>query len=251
MKKTVILAVVAVLIVVTNNVNAQNFTLGVKGGISIPNLTAGGTENPINSGYSSRFGPDYGVFGEYHFSELFSLSLGLEYSSQGGVKDKFQAFYTPPEYSSMVPSEYLYADFKSEAVMNYILMPLMVRVGWDLGRRSPWRFNAGVGPFAGYLLNAKQETSGSSLIYLDETMMVQLPVEAQSFDGTTDIKDQLNEFNTGVIGFIGFSYSLAKSSSVFIEGGGNFGFIQIQKNSDNGTNYTGAAVVTIGYAYSF
>ncbi len=251
MKKTVICVAVAAMLIMTNILCAQNFTLGVKGGISIPNLTAGGTENPINSGYSSRFGPDYGIFGEYHFSELMSLSLGIEYSSQGGAKDKFQAFYTPPEYASMVPSPYLYADFKSEAIMNYILVPLMVRFGWDLGRRSPWRFNVGVGPFAGYLLNAKQKTSGSSLIYLDETMMVQLTQEPQSFDGTTDIKNEINTFNTGVIGFIGFSYSLAKSSSVFIEGGGNFGFIQIQKNSDNGTNYTGAGVVTVGYAYTF
>ena len=47
-------------------VNAQNFALGIRGGISIPDLTAGtGNQNPLNTGYGSRSGPDAGVFAEF------------------------------------------------------------------------------------------------------------------------------------------------------------------------------------------
>jgi hypothetical protein len=47
---------------------AQNFSLGVRGGISIPDLTAGGSQqNPLNTDYKSRFGPDGGIFGSTMF----------------------------------------------------------------------------------------------------------------------------------------------------------------------------------------
>ena len=65
---------------------------GVCGGISIPNLTAPGSENnPLNTGYSSRLGPDFGVFAERHIMGKFSLEARIEYSSQGGKKDGLQA----------------------------------------------------------------------------------------------------------------------------------------------------------------
>ena len=67
--------------------------IGIKGGISIPNLTTGGSDhNPLNTGYSSSFGPDFAVFYECLISKKFSLLTQLEYSAQGGKKDGFQAF---------------------------------------------------------------------------------------------------------------------------------------------------------------
>ncbi len=74
--------------------NAQNFSLGARGGISIPNLTAGSSnENPLNTGYGSRLGPDAGLFSEFKFSNLFSLQPMVEYSSQGGNVRRFTSFY--------------------------------------------------------------------------------------------------------------------------------------------------------------
>lgn len=40
-------------------------------------------------------------------------------------------------------------------------------------------------------------------------------------------------------------------NSIFIEGGGNYGFLNIQKGSQNGTNNTGAATAVVGYRYWF
>lgn len=233
--------------------------IGVKGGISIPNLTAGGSQqNPLNTGYSSRFGPDFGVSGEYRFTKLFSLEAAVEYSSQGGKKNGFQAFTPPPELAAyfeeqnMTVPPYLYANYKSEAKLNYLMIPVLAKVGWDLGPQSPFRFYVAAGPFLGILLSAKQVTSGNSIVYLDAAGTEPLPAGSQSFDQTTNIKDQLNTVNFGIDGHIGLSYALchSKQQHLFVEAGGNYGFLNIQKGTANGKNNTGAAVATIGYSHS-
>jgi hypothetical protein len=71
-----------------------------------------------------------------------------------------------------------------------------------------------------------------------------------SFDATMDVKDSLHSANFGVEANIGIEYSLGQSR-IFLEAGGNYGFINIQKNKDDGQNNTGAATIRIGYAYSF
>lgn len=220
----------------------QGFTLGARGGISIPNLTAGGSEtNPLNEGYKSRIGPDVAIFGEYHISSAFSIEAMLEYSSQGGKKEGIQAFPNP---QGSIPT-YLYADFKSEAKLNYLLVPVLAKYNWKLGSNSPWSVYAAVGPFAGFLLSAHQETSGSSATYLDP-QGTQLIAPPASFAGNKNIKDQLNTFNFGVSGNVGFAYHFA-NSQIFIEGGGNYGFLNIQKGTANGKNHTGAGTVALGY----
>ena len=248
MKTRVIKLTVVVLLVLCYNLQGQNVTIGAKGGFSIPNLSAGGSQNPLNSGYSSRFGYDYGVYGEYHLSNLFSLSVGAEYSSQGGVKNKFQAYATPPELSSVVTSPYLYADFKSEAKINYLLVPVLARFNWAIWKSRPAKFYLAAGPFAGFLLNAHQVTSGSSIIYLDEGRTMPLSPQSQSFDANTNIKNDLYTFNLGIDGVAGISYNLTPKQLLFIEGGVNYGFLSIQKGNANGKNYTGAGVLTLGYA---
>lgn len=118
MKKLSIVLVVISLFGVTGAISAQNFSLGLKGGLNIPNLTAGGVQNPLNEGYESRLGANYGAFGEYHISKVFSLSLGAEFSSQGGQKDKFQAFVPAGPLAPVAQAlgiDYLYADYKSVA----------------------------------------------------------------------------------------------------------------------------------------
>jgi Outer membrane protein beta-barrel domain len=232
---------------------AQNFTLGVRGGISIPNLSSGGSsENPLNTGYSSRLGPDFGIFGELTISHGFSLQPMIEYSSQGGKKDGLQAFPIPDAYAAYFPPgmapTYLYANFKSEAKLNYLMIPVLAKFGWNLKPLSPFRIYIDAGPFVGFLLSAKQVTSGSSNIYADSGGQQSLTQDAQSFDATEDIKDQLNTTNFGAEGNVGINYLFGKSN-LFLEGGFNYGFLNIQKGTANGKNNTGAATVSLGYAY--
>ena len=253
MKNPFLFSLLVIILFPIDFLQAQNFTLGVRGGISIPNLTAGGSEsNPLNEGYSSRIGPDAAIFGEYHVNSLFSIGAKVEYSSQGGKKNGFQALAVPVEYVPMFPAgqvpPYLYADYESEAKLNYLLVPVYGKVSWKLGPNSPLKVYLDAGPFAGYLLSAKQVTSGTSMIYADPQKQNALTPTPQSFDKNTDISDQLNKFNFGVSGNLGVAYYFNRSN-VFIEGGGNYGFLNIQKGEKNGKNHTGAGTVGIGYAY--
>lgn len=254
MKNLHLFLILGFAILFSNISNGQNFTLGARAGISIPNLSAKGSENnPLNTGYKSRLGPDAGIFGEFHLSSLFSIEAMLEYSSQGGKKNGMQAFPTPPEIAGMFPQgtapQYLYANFKSEAKMNYLLIPVLAKFGRNVNINSPIRIYIDAGPFAGFLLSAHQATTGSSLIYADEKGQQPFPAPAQSFDANNDIKDQLNSFNFGVAGNIGIAYN-SNRSNIFIEGGGNYGFLNIQKGTANGKNNTGAGTIDIGYAYT-
>jgi len=249
MKKNALLLTIAVLLILISNLYSQQITIGAKGGLSIPNLTGGSSQNPLNEGYSSRMGGDGGIYGEYHMTKSFSISLGIEYSSQGGQKKGLQAFPVPTQFAAYVSSPYLYANFKSEAKMDYMLIPVLARYIWKISKKSPFRIYAAFGPFAGFLLDARQVTTGSSALFMDAQGQQQI-APSQSFDNTTNIKSDLYKFNAGINGFVGISYRLNKKSTVFIEGGGNYGFMSIQKGTANGKNYTGAGVVTVGYAYT-
>src|ERR1700743_478050 len=104
MKKNYVSILLVALFFGGSNAGAQNFALGVRAGISVPNLSAGGSnENPLNTGYTSRLGPNAGLFAEFKFSDLFSLQPMVEYSSQGGKKDGFQAYPTPAEAAQAFP----------------------------------------------------------------------------------------------------------------------------------------------------
>jgi hypothetical protein len=147
-------------------------------------------------------------------------------------------------------SPYLYANFKSEAKLNYLLVPILAKFGWNLSSRSPIRFYFDAGPFAGFLLSAHQVTSGTSMIYADPQGTIPVSPSAQPFDANNNIKDQLNTFNFGVSGDLGFAYRVSRSN-VFIEGGGNYGLLNIQKGTANGKNQTGAGTLAVGYGYTF
>jgi hypothetical protein len=255
MKKIQSFWFVGLVILFPNITNAQNVTLGARAGMSIPNLSAKASgNNPLNTGYNSRLGPDAGIFGEYHLSSLFSLEAMLEFSSQGGKKNGMQAFPTPPEMAAMFPEgtapQYLYANYKSEAKMVYLLVPILAKFGWNLSGSSPLRIYIDAGPFAGFLLSAHQVTSGSSMVYADKQGTQALSPQAVPFNADSDIKDQLNTFNFGISGNVGISYRFNRGN-IFIEGGGNYGFLNIQKGTENGKNNTGAGTVDIGYAYTF
>ncbi|MEI9934607.1 MAG: porin family protein [Ferruginibacter sp.] len=220
---------------------SAQIALGIKGGLSIPNLSSGSSSNPLNSGYSSRLGFDGAVFADFHISRLFSIQPQIEYSSQGGKKDGMQAFPNP--YGPTPP--YLYANYNSETKLNYLLIPVLAKFKFNLG--GGFKLYAMAGPNVGFLLSAKQVNSGTSPIYADPQGQQVLSPSA-SFDTTENVKSSLQSTNYGIEGAIGISYAFG-NSNVFIEGGGNYGFVTIQKDAADGQDKTGAASVLVGYSY--
>ncbi|MCO6496801.1 MAG: PorT family protein [Chitinophagaceae bacterium] len=232
---------------------AQLTTMGIRGGVSIPNLTAGASQqNPLNTGFSSRFGGDAAVFVDFGITPVFSIRPMLQYSAQGGKKNGLQAFPTPQEYAGFFPGTpplYLYANFKNESKLNYLLLPVLANFGWSLSDGSSLKFYVNAGPFAGILITGKQVTSGSSPIYADDKGMMPLIPTNQPFDKDNDIKDQLHKFNAGAEANIGFSYKTGSTNRIFIEGGFNYGFVNIQKGTANGKNHAGAGTLALGYSW--
>jgi len=262
MKKNLLSLITIAILLYSSPILAQQWSIGARGGLAIPNLTAGGsTINPLNKGYSSRLGAGFGIFTEFQTSKLFSIQAMVEYSQQGGKKDGFQAFPVPAQLATLFGGQkptYLYADFNSTAKFDYLMLPVLAKFGWDLGTEKKWRIYAGAGPFAGLLLRAKRVTEGSSQVYIDEGKTKPVPANPSNpsagtltlpFNNTMDIKDQLRSFNFGVSGNIGLAYKI-KRNTIFLEGGGNYGFINIQKGSANGKNKMGAATAMLGYAYT-
>ncbi|QJB33093.1 PorT family protein [Chitinophaga oryzae] len=227
--------------------------LGAKAGLSIPNLTSGSSSNPINSGWSSRLGLDAGIHAEFHLTKRFSIQPEIRYSSQGGKKDGNQGFAPTPEMAGAfqqmgqpVPP-YLYATYKSEAKFNYLMVPVLAK--YHFGFSPKWDLYVAAGPFVSFLLNGKNETSGTSQIFADDAHKQPLPFPAVDFTRDQDIKNDLKKANFGISGHVGLAYHLNGRSAIFIEGGGNYGFVKIQKDAKNGENNTGAGVVVLGYSY--
>ena len=174
----------------------------------------------------------------------------MEYSAQGGKKNGVQAFAVPANLVSKFPAgevpAYVYADYKSIAKMNYLMLPVLAKYGVDLGHR--WGAYIAAGPFASELLSAKNVTSGMSNIYSDQQQTEPVTTSPVSFDNKDNIKSDLHTFNAGASGLIGVNYK-SPNSSIFIEGGANYGLVDIQKGSTNGKNKTGAAVIDLGYQF--
>jgi hypothetical protein len=218
--------------------------IGAKGGISIPNLTSGSNnQNPLSSGFSSRTGADFGIFVDHYLNHWISIQVEFDYSAQGGKHNGLQAI--PDPYSSNPP--YFYANFKNEARLNYLLVPILAKGNLPLG--GQWEFFMDAGLFSGFILSAKTVSSGMSLIYADPKGQQPVSSNEASFDTTQNIKSSVHSFNLGFAGSVGFAYK-CKNGKLFLEAGGNYGFINIQKYSADGSNYTGAATIHIGYEHS-
>jgi len=226
--------------------------LGAKGGLTIPNLTAGGS-NPVSSGYSSRLGPYFGAVAEDAFGGKFSIQVELNYSSQGGKKDGEQAIPSS-QVSSLIPPgtppsqipAYFYANYNSVAKLNYLEVPILAKFTFSLTKNLSLFLD--VGPYVDYLINAKDVNTGSGYVYLDEKEQVPVSPGPESFDTTQDITSQVNRFNVGVQGGGGFALKVG-TGKLMLTMGGNYGFINIQKYAADGKNNTGAATVTLGYLF--
>jgi hypothetical protein len=225
----------------------SNIALGVFGGLNIPRLN-GGNSNELSRDYTSRAGEAFGLTSSLELGSKFSLCINVMYSSEGGKRNGVQAI----DASSIIPQvpagTYFYAAFNNESILNYIDIPLMVRYSIPLNKSQ--KVYANFGTYIGYLLNARQKTAGSSLIYVDreETMTVfPAPVE---FNATTDITSSINKINLGVTGGVGFLQK-AGSGDIFLDVRGAYGMIVIQRDPNNGSSHSGNLLLDLGYAFHF
>ena len=288
MKKFFISTIVTVL--TTCGLFAQDVKFGIKGGMNLPNIVAGGKNTPLSEGYKSRTAVGAGIFTELQLNPMLSLRLGVEYSQMGGKKDGLQAMPTMRLVTEMGNSigmgvtdqqlaalfalasslpPYYYANVKNTTKFDYVMIPILAQFGWDLGQ-SPWRVYVNAGPFVSFLLSGKQVSKGTSKLYSDDkgttTLWDILPAEIKGFVASEfpTIEETLgNEIPFGTTSITGElkSTNFGVTGNVgiryqrnrnyfFLELGGNYGFITVQFDDTNGSNRIGAGSVMLGYAFS-
>ena len=236
---------------------------GGKAGVGMPSLATGAKSTPLNEDYAFRLTYYGGFVMEVQSDKLLSFLAEINYSTQGGERygmqalplmDQLKLFWDELTSQGVKHDNYMYSNLKSQEIFNYVEMPLMAKATFGSGRR--FNFYLSSGPFVGVLIRATSITRGINSIYLDKEGIN--PVDKylqsdglsalgkQSFNKTVNITGNLNRYNVGWQGSIGFEI-ITKSGKMFMELGGNYGFIPIQKDESNGSNTTDNAIITIGY----
>jgi len=233
----------------SKNSYSQSWQFGLKGGLSLPNLTSTGGSD-VSKGYKSISGPDFALVADYKINEKFSIESGLEWSTQGGKKSGLQTIPASPELAQYFPPgsniQYLYANFTSTVRLQYLMLPVLLKYTMNPGSTDRWRLYIDGGVFGALMITATGSTSGTSKVYYDKSETQPVAPYPVIFDSTGSIKNQLHAGNFGIEGNLGLLYQM-KSTAFFIEAGGNYGFIELQKNSQNGINHTGALIFRIGF----
>ncbi len=218
---------------------AAAMSVGPRVGFTVPQLRAGG-DNAISSGYASRFAPYFGAAADVDVSSRLSLEPEINYSPQGGQRSGMQPVTS--DVPGLPAGMIVYANYKSEARLNYLEIPVLLKLHFGPARH----LYADLGPHIGYLLSAKDVTSGNSPIYSDPQGTQQL-IGSQDFSSSTDTKGDLRHFNWGVQGGFGAVRAMG-AGELSLDVRGNLGLTHIQKDTvDDGDNRTGAFILSLGY----
>jgi hypothetical protein len=225
---------------------SQPVIIGVKGGLSIPDLSGGNT--PVSEGYTSRLAPNFGAYINYELNPDWFLQAEVLFAGQGGQRNGMQAFPIPAEFASMLPpnTNNLYANYDNETIINYLEIPVLAGYNFKFGN-SGFTGYVEAGPYFDFLLNAKTVTSGTSGLYFDQAGTMPLGV-SQDFGQTTNNTSSVKTFNAGITGGIGIKYDIG-AGQIDLNIRGEYGFIPIETDNSNGSNNTGALYITIGYGF--
>ena len=247
-----------------NSISAQDEKenyLGIKGGISIPQLS-GGDDNILSKDFKSRVAPNFGAFYEAGVTDKFSVQIEANYAGQGGKRVGVQPISQPlPGLPQLPQGQFFFGEFENVAKLNYLEIPVLAKYKFVSKDKPRVYVNGGV--FYGRLLSAKTETKGTSQLFLDEggTTPLQIPVVTPGgtifapvppvdFTATTDIKNDVNENNFGFTGGGGIEIP-HKSNYFFVDARVYRGVLNIQKDTmRNGGSKTGNLVISIGYAFN-
>jgi outer membrane protein W len=143
MKKTVrvVLALLAIVVLGSTPLCAENMMLGVKGGLSLANLAGGDVYNN-----SIKYGGTGGVFMRYALSDIFAVQPEVLFAMKGA---KYEA-----------------EGLKSQGKINYIEIPLLVRA--TMPNESKMKPSVFLGPAISILLSNKI-TNGEEIDIKDAT----------------------------------------------------------------------------------
>ena len=125
------LSVAVAAILVTATAKAQDFNIGIKGGLNIYNIN-----NNYGAKYDNLVGFNFGLIGHIHLAKQLALQPELVYSAQGA---KFTS-----------------NGVETKIKLGYINVPILLQYMFDNG------FRLEAGPQFGFLVNAKAKTPNST-----------------------------------------------------------------------------------------
>lgn len=227
--------------------------IGLKGGLSLPSLSDN-SNNIYTQDFKSYVSFETGVFMVFGFSELFSVQTEINYTVKGGERIGLQPIPAAqlegqiPQDAPIPVGTVFYADFENKSALEYIEIPILAK--FTLG--TDWKVFGNFGPYFGFLVGATQKTDGFSGISADipgvEGLVPVLP-EQVSFKATTDVRDNIKNFNFGGIAGIGIIKDIGIKSELFFEVRATYGFIPVQEEEVFGESRIGSVLFSIGYSY--
>ena len=221
----------------------HEFAVGVLGGANLSILYAGSQE--INKNYGFAPGYNVGLTGSYGINDMFSIVAGVNFAYLNSERKDMQPLLSNSPLQN--PNYPLYASFKKTESFDYFEVPAMIRI--TTGRKV--KFYVNVGPYIGFIANARVETSGRSLLYRD--LSGQLPEGSNntmySMDGSQNTTSSVNAVNFGLTGGLGVGYTFGKSTIVF-DARYDIGLSNIRANTAvNGRNNLQTIMAGLGYSY--
>lgn len=226
----------------------RDIHIGLKAGISLPNLR-GGSDQEITKDYKSRLTGNVGGFVDVGLTRNVSLQFEVDYAPQGGKRNGIQPVTQAiPGLPALPAGQYYFANFNNTAKLNYLEFPVLLKYRARKQKRVGFYVNGG--PYFGYLLKATTVTSGTSPLYLDNAGMVPIPgFPPIPFDAKTDVTYELNRWNVGLTGGGGITFK-QKDNYFFVDGRAAYGLTTLQKDTINdGKSRTGNLVISFGYAF--
>lgn len=184
----------------------SRFSYGVSGGVNFSNLLQGsdGAQNPIT-------GFHFMGFGEYRFSDKFSIQPGVAYSRQGAETDEM---YDPESNTTI----------KFKMALDYVNVPIFLKYYIVKG------FGVEAGPQIGFLTSAKAKD---------------IVVDGVSSDIDVDIKDMFKGVDFGFD--IGAFYAFEQG---FLVGGRyNMGLTDIAEDNPDDPITNGVFQLYLGFKY--
>lgn len=221
-----------------------DISIGGQAGLSIPSIRAGSTDI-LSQDFASRRGLFFGIFVEKEIAPRLSLVVDVNYTSQGGKRDGVQPITMDIGLPPLPTGSSYYADFHNEAILDYVEIPVQLRLRFG----SSHRFFINAGPYVGFLVRAREVTSGSSLIYLDAAKSQPITPSPVPFDADTDVTDSLKRTNVGITAGGGIRHR-AGPGELVAEARFQVGLTIIQKDvATSGSDRTGAVVASVGYSF--
>ncbi len=230
---------------------AQDIYVGVKGGISIPNINGGNKDQ--NIAFRSRIAPSISLFTCSELKNQFAIQIECSYAGYGGIRNGYQKIDSGMINYRVPASDTLWADFKYELAFYYFDVPVLAK--YTIPIEKKFKLSFALGPDIGILLGAKTKTNGTSQVYTDTygtplTDKNGTPLPPIDFNSNKKITSEVNMLNAGITGGIGFMNDL-NSGELSLEIRGSYGLTNIWKDTRNGESHNYCFLIAVGYRMKY